>query len=43
MLVVDSVAVANTPIDGVSLSIDANSDVLLFTNKADGSLWAYDL
>jgi hypothetical protein len=43
VLVVDSVAVANTPIDGVSLSIDANSDVLLFTNKADGSLWAYDL
>lgn len=43
VLVVDPVAVANTPIDGVSLSIDANSDVLLFTNRADGSLWAYDL
>ncbi len=43
VLVVDPVAVANTAIDGVSLSIDANSDVLLFTNRADGSLWAYDL
>jgi hypothetical protein len=43
VLIVDPVAVANTPIDGVSLSIDASSDVLLFTNKADGSLWAYDL
>lgn len=43
ILIVDPVAVANVAIDGVSLSIDANSDVLLFTNKMDGSLWAYDL
>ncbi len=43
ILIVDPVAIANTAIDGVSLAIDANSDVLLFTNKKDGSLWAYDL
>lgn len=43
ILVVDPVAVASAPIDAVSLAIDPRSDVLIFTNKKDGSLWAYDL
>ncbi|HRH24204.1 MAG TPA: hypothetical protein PK109_01255, partial [Candidatus Paceibacterota bacterium] len=43
ILIVDTTAVADTAVDAVSLSIDPKSDVLLFTNKKDGSLWAYDL
>lgn len=42
-LIVDPVAVANVPIDGVSLAVDQKEDVLIFTNRKDGSLWAYDL
>lgn len=42
-LVIDPVAVAGTEIDAVSLAIDPKSDVLFFTNKKDGSLWAFDL
>ncbi len=43
VLIVDPLAVANTPVDGVSLAIDPKADALIFTNKRDGSLWAYDL
>lgn len=42
-LVIDPIAVAQTQIDGVSLALDPKSDFLIFTNKIDGSLWAYDL
>lgn len=42
-LIVDPVAVANVAMDAVSLAIDPRSDALFFTNKKDGSLWAYDL
>lgn len=43
ILIVDPLVVADVAIDAVSLSLDDASDVLLFTNKKDGSLWAYDL
>lgn len=43
VLLIDPVATANTAIDGVSLAIDPKSDALIFTNKKDGSLWAFDL
>ncbi len=42
-LIVDPLLVAETDIDAVSLSIDEESGVLVFTNKRDGSLWLYDL
>lgn len=42
-LVLDPATVADVAIDGVSLAIDEQSDYLVFTNKKDGSLWAYDL
>ena len=42
-LVVDPGQVAEVAIDAVALSIDSNGDVLVFTNKKDGTLWAYDL
>ena len=42
-LIVDPSTVAKTPIDAVNLSLDANNDVLVFTDKATGALWAYDL
>lgn len=41
-LIVDPVAVAETPIDMVALTMDSAEDALIFTNKIDGSLWAYD-
>jgi hypothetical protein len=41
-LVVDPMAVAETSIDMVSLTLDPAEDALIFTNKTDGSLWAYD-
>lgn len=41
-LIVDPLAVAETPIDMVSLTLDPVEDALIFTNKTDGSLWAYD-
>jgi len=34
---------AGTPVDMVGLSVDGRNDVLVFKNKTDGSLWAYDL
>lgn len=42
-LIVDPVQVADVAIDAVSLALDPESDVLIFTNKKDGTLWAYDL
>jgi hypothetical protein len=42
-LVVDPVTIADVAIDGVSLAIDPQSDALVFTNKKNGSLWAFDL
>ncbi len=42
-LVVDPGQVADVSIDAVALTIDPMSDVLVFTNKKDGTLWAYDL
>lgn len=42
-LVVDPVQVADVAIDAVDLTIDPQRDVLVFTNKRDGTLWAYDL
>ena len=42
-LVVDPGQVAEVAIDAVALSIDPSSDVLVFTNKKDGTLWVYDL
>ncbi len=42
-LVFDPALMANVEIDGVSLTIDPRSDFLFFTNRKDGSLWAYDL
>lgn len=42
-LVVDPDQVAQVQVDAVSLTIDPQSDLLVFTNRNDGSLWAYDL
>lgn len=42
-LVVDPGQVAGVAIDAIALTIDSESDVLVFTNKKDGTLWAYDL
>lgn len=42
-LIVDPVQVADVAIDAVALTIDPQSDTLVFTNKKDGSLWVYDL
>jgi hypothetical protein len=42
-LVIDPSQTAKTAIDAVNLSIDPNSQVLVFRNKIDGSLWAYSL
>lgn len=41
-LVVDPFAVAEVSIDMVSMTMDPVEDALVFTNRADGSLWAYD-
>jgi hypothetical protein len=41
-LIVDPLAVAETAIDMVALTVDPAEDALIFTNKTDGSLWAYD-
>ncbi len=41
-LIVDPLAVAETSIDMVALTLDPAEDALIFTNKTDGSLWAYD-
>ncbi|MDP3402604.1 MAG: hypothetical protein Q8S35_01455 [bacterium] len=42
-LVVDPGQVANVAIDAIALTIDSKSDVLVFTNKKDGTLGVYDL
>lgn len=42
-LVVDPKQVGDVEIDAVALAIDPEGDVLVFTNKKDGSLWTYDL
>jgi hypothetical protein len=42
-LIVDPNQIANASIDAVSLTVDRTNDVLIFMNKTDGSLWAYDL
>lgn len=43
VLTVDSKTVGGVEIDAVNLAVDSRNDVLIFTNKKDGSLWAYDL
>ena len=42
-LVVDPSQAGNVNIDAVNLTIDPNSQVLVFRNKKDSSLWAYSL
>lgn len=39
----DPEVTAKTAVDAVALSVDTKNDVLVFTNKKDGSLWLYDL
>lgn len=41
-LVADPNQLANIVIDMVSLTFDPGVDVVVFTNKKDGSLWTYD-
>lgn len=43
ILVVDPATVAQVEIDAVGLAIDPGAQVLVFTNRKDGSLWVYDL
>lgn len=42
-LVIDPKAAGNTEVDAVGLSLDAANDMLIFTNKRDSLLYAYDL
>jgi hypothetical protein len=42
-LSIDPSITGETEIDAVALTTDAESDVLVFMNKKDGSLWVYDL
>lgn len=42
-LIFDPSTIADVDIDAVSLALDEDADVLIFTNKKDGTLWAYDL
>jgi len=42
-LVFDPRQLAETSIDAQALSLDSASDVLVFMNRLDGSLWSYDL
>ena len=42
-LVLDPQAVGNVSIDAVGLSVDPDEDVLTFTDKHTGALYAYDL
>jgi hypothetical protein len=42
-LVTDPSTVSGVRIDMEALTLDSASDVVVFTNKADNSLWAYDL
>ncbi len=43
VLVVDPLNAGGVAIDAVNLAIDPREDTLVFTNKKDDSLWAYDL
>ena len=43
ILILDPSEVGRVDIDAVSLTPDPTNDVLVFTNKKDGSLWVYDL
>ena len=40
---IDPKTAGNVDIDAVALSVDATTDVLVFTNKTDKTLWLYDL
>lgn len=40
---IDPKTVGNVDIDAVALSVDPTTDVLVFTNKTDKTLWLYDL
>ena len=42
-LTLDFSSTAKSPLDATALAIDPKKDVLVFLNKRDGSLWAYDL
>jgi len=42
-LITDPTTVTGVRIDMVALTLDTAGDVVVFTNKADNSLWAYDL
>ncbi|MEK9160921.1 MAG: hypothetical protein AAB440_02720 [Patescibacteria group bacterium] len=42
-LMVDPGEVGDMTVDAVALSVDPSNDILSFTNRTDGSLWAYDL
>jgi hypothetical protein len=42
-LVLDFSATTQSPLDATALTLDAKNDVLVFLNKRDGALWAYDL
>lgn len=42
-LVVDPTEVAKVPVDAVSLNVDPAEDILMFTDKHSGALYAYDL
>ncbi|MBU2103396.1 hypothetical protein KKD95_00030, partial [Patescibacteria group bacterium] len=42
-LIVDPAQVGEVEIDAIALTLDPQEDVLVFTNKKDGSLWSYDL
>lgn len=42
-LVFDPKQLAGTPMDLESLAVDSESDVIIFMNRMDGSLWSYDL
>lgn len=41
-LIADPAQLADLSIDMVALTIDSSADVIVFTNKTDGSLWTYD-
>jgi hypothetical protein len=43
VLIIDPQNAGGVAIDATNLAIDEKEDVLVFTNKTDGSLWAYDL
>lgn len=40
---IDPKTAGNVDIDAVGLSVDATTDILVFTNKTDKTLWLYDL